>query len=254
MARHPILLVHVAMRSEAKMDTPLLELTSEEGWSNNLPSLEGCRVMGLISGVGKVNAAAAIGYAFARLSPSALINVGYCASLVPELSTGSIVIPSTAVQYDYGHYEAGQRTVVRAGRPTIEGRKRPAMEAYFHFDARLRASLIMSLSTSNNLGEKIFRSQEVCVTSGDTFIADEAEARRVRDLTSGSILDMEAAAVAQVCAVAGVPAVAIKVVSDHACGNAREVYKLSLTDFSAGIAEIFNFITESADDLLRTLA
>lgn len=236
------------------MQAPLLELASEDGWPNDLATLEGHRVAGLISGVGKVNAAASVGYAFARLNPSALINVGYCASLVPELSTGSIVIPSTAVQYDYGHYEAGQRTLVKAGRPTIEGRKRPTMEAYFHFDDRLRALLIRSLSARENLSEKIFLDREICVTSGDTFVADEDEAERVRGLTGGSVVDMEAAAVAQVCAAAGVPAIAIKVVSDHACENAPETYKLSLIDLSAGIADIFNVITESADDILRALA
>ncbi len=195
-------------------------------------------VASVVTGVGKVNAAAATAYAIARLAPRAVVNVGYCASLDRRFPRGSIAVPTRVVQHDYGHYEAARHTVVRAGRPTLEGRFAPQHERYFAIDEALRRALVAALAASPEVAPSLDANAEPTLATGDLFVVDTAKSASIRDATEADLLDMEAAAIAQVCFAAGVPFASVKVVSDDASAEGIAHYASALQALRGGIADV----------------
>ncbi|RAK17346.1 adenosylhomocysteine nucleosidase [Anoxybacillus vitaminiphilus] len=155
----------------------------------------------LKSGIGKVNAAMSTAILLERFKPDYVINTGSAGGFLQTLNVGDIVISTEVAHHDvdvtaFG-YEYGQV---------------PGMPARYTADKKL-------VEAAEKSAQQITNIQVVkgLIATGDSFMSDPARVEFVRtkfaDLYA---VEMEAAAIAQVCTQFNVPFVIIRALSDIA--------------------------------------
>lgn len=170
--------------------------------------------LALVSGVGKVSAAAGLSYLLSHYKVTRLIGIGVAGGIAEDLRIGDIVICRGAVQHDmdltaFG-YELGMVPGVRIKE--------------FKADRALVAKAVAA-AQEVNLGVQI---RPGLALSGDKFIARD-EGAKLRQLYRGDCVDMETAAWAHVAHLFGVPWVGIRSISDQADGEAPANFKAFLS-------------------------
>ncbi|MGM9987666.1 MAG: 5'-methylthioadenosine/S-adenosylhomocysteine nucleosidase [Bacillaceae bacterium] len=155
----------------------------------------------LKSGIGKVNAAMSTTVLLDRYQPDVVINTGSAGGFHHELNVGDVVISSEVRHHDVDvtifNYEYGQV---------------PGLPAAFKADEKL-----VQLAKDTAMNIEGVQVAEGLIATGDSFMNDPARVEAVRN-SMGDIfaVEMEAAAVAQVCYQFGVPFVVIRALSDIA--------------------------------------
>jgi adenosylhomocysteine nucleosidase len=163
------------------------------------------------AGVGKVNAALAAEILILRYNVDAIIFSGVAGGINPGLGIGDIVISKRVAHHDYGQI--------------IPGKFVPWDTLGFFAD-----SLLIDIATkaANNvkfdpIPEKICKETghlpEVVignVVTGDQFIASEEKRLWLENVFHADCVEMEGAAVAQICKINKVPFVIIRSLSDLA--------------------------------------
>ncbi|AXM90594.1 5'-methylthioadenosine/adenosylhomocysteine nucleosidase [Anoxybacillus ayderensis] len=164
-------------------------------------TLDGANVVLLKSGIGKVNAAMSTTILLERFAPDVVINTGSAGGFAPSLNVGDIVISTEVVHHDvdvtaFG-YAYGQV---------------PGMPARYKADERL-----VQAAETSAVHIRDIQVAKGLIATGDSFMHDPARVDFVRtqfpDLYA---VEMEAAAIAQVCHQFGVPFVVIRALSDIA--------------------------------------
>ncbi len=187
-------------------------------------SLKGRRVVVVSSGVGKVNAAMAATLLIDRFKPSEVLYSGIAGAVNPDLHPGDIVIGQKCAQHDLGTLtpEGMQRQGVRN---PVNWERNPV---FLESDPKL---LALAVETAHGLeleriqtseGERIPNVVKGILVSGDVFIASPAKREELRRELGADAVEMEGAAVAQVCYELGVPFLIIRSISDSADSNARK--------------------------------
>lgn len=158
------------------------------------------------SGVGKVNGAVCTQVLIDRFGVDAVIFTGVAGALEPALNIGDIVVSTECMQHDM------DVTALGFARGVIPYEKTSVFAADGALQERAYAS-----------SEKLFpgRTKRGRVLSGDQFIASRDLVRQLHEELQGACTEMEGAAVAQVCAMNGVPFVVIRSMSDKADGSAH---------------------------------
>jgi len=168
--------------------------------------LHGRRVVCVRSGVGKVNAAVCTEALIARFGAEAVLFTGVAGALDPSLDIGDMVISSSCMQHDM------DATPLGFARGEI-----PFQEVYdFPSDPQL-VQLAEQACKRAHAG----RSMVGRVLSGDQFIADKGAVKWLYEALHGACVEMEGAAVAQVCHMHSTPHVIIRSMSDRADGSAH---------------------------------
>ncbi|RKF15822.1 5'-methylthioadenosine/S-adenosylhomocysteine nucleosidase [Alginatibacterium sediminis] len=163
--------------------------------------LNGVDVVLTRSGIGKVAAAIATSTLIQRYQPQYVINTGSAGGFDSELKVGDVVISSEVRHHDadvtaFG-YELGQL---------------PSNPAAYIADPRLLELAKQSIEVNG-----AHKSKAGLICSGDSFICEPTRIAKLRqDFPSMLAVDMEAAAIAQVCHLASVPFVVIRALSDIA--------------------------------------
>ena len=187
----------------------------------------GRRVVTAITGVGKTNAAFIATLFIEKFKPSRLIYTGSAARLNTALRTGDIVIGRRTFHHDAGSWqESGMlyRKIIGpvAGRPT-----------HFRYDAD-RGLLAAALAAAKTHAPRVvtangetytpaMRAGLIC--SGDVFGMTAAKIADIRAKLKCDLVEMEGAAVAQVCHELGVPHLVIRAGSNRAQPSPGEDYK-----------------------------
>lgn len=214
-----------AMHSELEVLRSSLDLVPYESSSPfTLYQTREQDIVAMVSGVGKVNAAAALAWLLSRFAIKQVLAVGVAGGIAADLRLGDVVVCSGAIQHDmdataFG-YEVGMVPVLRkklfaASKDLV----REALEAGEKADlgVAVRAGLVLT---------------------GDKFVASR-EGASLRELFSGDCVDMETAAWAQVAELFQVPWVALRSISDQADGHApaafNEFLPLAVANMSAVI-------------------
>ncbi|CAI6022166.1 5'-methylthioadenosine/adenosylhomocysteine nucleosidase [Cohnella sp. JJ-181] len=168
-------------------------------------SLHGRKVVVCKSGVGKVNAAICTQVLIDRFNADKIIFTGVAGALDPELEIGDIVVSSSSMQHDIDVTALGY---ARGILPYQDSSDWAADEAL--------------VQAAREAGDQVFpgRVKTGKVLSGDQFIADREQVKRLREELGGTCVEMEGASVAQVCAMNQVPYVVIRSISDKADGSA----------------------------------
>ncbi|OBZ14566.1 5'-methylthioadenosine/S-adenosylhomocysteine nucleosidase [Bacillus sp. FJAT-27264] len=161
------------------------------------------------SGIGKVNAAVTTQILHDSFGVSKVLFTGVAGAVHPDLNIGDIVISSECMQHDMDVTPLGyQKGII----PDQEVSSFPA-------DAGLIALAEKScreLKCHYEIGK---------VLSGDQFIASREVVASLRQEMDGACVEMEGAAVAQVCFMNNTPFVVIRSMSDRADGSAEVNYK-----------------------------
>lgn len=168
-------------------------------------TLHGRQVIFCKSGVGKVNAAVCT-QLLIDAGVDCVLFTGVAGAVDPGLDIGDIVVSTTCLQHDMDCTPLG---FARGQIPFQD------MPSEFQADPTL---VELALSAC----EKLFpgRSVKGKILSGDQFIASRETVRELYEELGGACTEMEGAALAQVCAMNGVPFVVIRSMSDKADGSA----------------------------------
>ncbi len=154
----------------------------------------------LKSGIGKVNAAMATTVLMEKFRPTFVINTGTAGGINEDLAVGQIVVADEVVHHDvdvtaFG-YQLGQ---VPQLPPTF-----PADPLLF----KKVQSILQKLMIPNKTG---------LIGTGDTFMQDDNKIMILKENFPGILaVEMEGAAIAQVCYQYGVPFILIRAISDIA--------------------------------------
>jgi len=207
-------------------------------------SLQGHDVVCVHARVGKVAAAVTATELIVRFGIDRLLFTGLAGALAPELRVGDVVVADGLVQHDmdasplFPPLEVPLTGVSRfVATPAIAaGLTRAAEEAMLDLDSGLRAALDAHEASPRRSGA-VVRGD---VATGDRFVGSGSVRNRVRSLVPTAVcVEMEGAAVAQVCHDYGVPFGVVRVISDHADGTAATDFFTALRGpaaaFSAGV-------------------
>ena len=157
------------------------------------------------AGVGKVNAARTTQILIDKFNIDALINVGSAATANKELEIGDIVIGSKLVQHDFD--------ITAFGHPKgyISN-----VGQYLESDSELVKKMEDTIKKINNIDFKIMIGT---IASGDIFCTEVEMNDKIRNKFNADAIEMEGAAIAQVCKLDNIPFIVIRGISDSPNGN-----------------------------------
>ncbi|MDJ0664735.1 MAG: 5'-methylthioadenosine/adenosylhomocysteine nucleosidase [Acidimicrobiia bacterium] len=167
-------------------------------------------VVTAISGYGKTGAAATAGAALAAFDIDAVVFGGVAGGIDPDVRIGDVVVADRLIHHDYDASPLFDRYVV----PSLGVAEIPAdpeLTVFLEEAAREYASAaVASTSTPPRVHVGL-------LASGDRFISSETDATSLRQsLPEVLAVEMEGAAVAQVCAERRVPFAVFRSISDRA--------------------------------------
>ena len=192
----------VAMQSEFELVSHILENAVEseiEGARCMMGMLYGKEIILLKSGIGKVNAAMQVTSLIAKMQPNYIINSGVAGGIGEGMHQGDIVVGTEACYHDVwcGEGVWGQ----------VQG-----FPLKFPADAHLLDAMKeVNRQQSTDNSQLVFG----LICTGDQFISDLAMLQGIkRNFPDGKAVDMESAAIAQVCYAKQVPFMSLRIVSD----------------------------------------
>lgn len=162
------------------------------------------------SGVGKVNAARVTQILIDKLNVDYIINVGSAGALNPFLNIGDIVIGEKLIQHDF------DITAFNHSKGYITG-----VGDYISSDKNLVDKVKNSIKAINNEDYKIING---IIASGDIFCTDVAMKDKIYSKFNADCVEMEGAAIAQVCYLDNIPFIVIRSISDSPNGNNAMVF------------------------------
>lgn len=161
-------------------------------------TLEGRQVVLLRSGVGKVQAAMATTLLHEHFKPTAVINIGSAGGLIAGMEIGDIIISQETAHHDVDLTPIGLAPATLPGLPQT-----------FPSDPAL-ISLLQEVLTDLEISFQIG-----LIGTGDAFIADQARVMAIKAIFPNiKAVEMEAAAIAQVCYLYQTPFIVIRALSD----------------------------------------
>lgn len=193
----------------------------------SLGRLHGRPVVIAVTGVGKVNAAMTATLLADHFKPEAVIFSGVAGGLNPALQPGDIVIASRTVQHDLGEITAD--SLINWG-VRIPGTKE-RMPTFLPADsALLKLALESAAETSwervpTTVGLRQPKVIVGLIATGDVFISSSLKKQELRRRLSPEAVEMEGAAVAQVCCQLGLPCLVIRALSDRADEHAMQDFE-----------------------------
>ncbi len=197
-----------------------------------LGQLHGQTVALGVSRIGKVSAALTAAILIGHFGASQIIFTGVAGGLAQGVKVGDVVVADDFIQHDLDVSPLFPRYEV-----PLYGRSR------LPCDPTLTTLLLQAtqraLASTNNTAKSLFAGARVhrgLIASGDRFVASAAESSRLQTalVSAGHTalaVEMEGAAVAQVCVDYGVAFAAMRTISDRADDNAH-------LDFPTFVAQV----------------
>jgi len=203
---------------EARLATP----TEHVGQGRRYVSgtLLGVPAVTAITGYGKVAAAGTVACVIHRFDPRAVIFGGVAGGIAPSVDIGDIVVADRLVQHDYDASPIFDRFVI----PSLGVAEIPTDPDLVERLVRAATRYVETRSQQEirDIPQDLFDIRNLSVhtgliASGDRFIDNVAEARTLSgDLPGLLAVEMEGAAVAQICAEFDVPVAVFRSISDRA--------------------------------------
>jgi adenosylhomocysteine nucleosidase len=190
--------------------------------------------------VGKTNAALATTLLLERFKPTAVIWTGTAGAIDPDLNPADVVIGTGVGYHDFGSMVVGG-FARSATRNSGVGQADPA---FFPSDASLlaaaqRAAGTVKLSRGPRAeADPAPRILEGLIVTGDAFVADPSRRTEIHTSLKASAVEMEGAAVAQVCSRFRIPFLLIRSITDRADGQASNSYQQFVETSSGNAAQL----------------
>jgi len=181
--------------------------------------LYGHEVVAVLSRIGKVAAATTATLLIERFKVQRIVFTGVAGGLGEGVRVGDVVVARQFAQHDMDASPLFPRHEV-----PLYGLTRFATDAALSNELA-RAAAAMLVDATRTLGEDTVREfnlhsptlHQGLILSGDRFVATAAESDALRREWSDALaVEMEGAAIAQVCHDAGVPFAALRTISDRA--------------------------------------
>jgi len=213
-----------------------------------LGQLHGQPVVLGLSRIGKVSATLTASVLIGHFGASRIVFTGVAGGLAPGVKVGDVVVAHDFIQHDLDASPLFPRYEV-----PLYGRSRflcdPALTSLLALAAD-RALAISSDAVSPLVaGAQVHRG---LIASGDRFVSSATESRLLQSALADAghaalAVEMEGAAVAQVCADYGVTFAAMRTVSDRADDSAHIDFPTFVTDVAS------HYARRIIDELLRSL-
>lgn len=153
-------------------------------------------------GVGKVNAARTVQILVDHYFIKEIINIGSAGALKEDLNIGDIVLGKELVQYDFD--------VTAFGHP--KGYVSELGRGFLSNDNLIKRSKeVMEQTSHSQYNVKIG-----IIATGDTFFTDKKVGEKIVEEFNADCVEMEGAAIAQVCYLDQIPFLVIRSISDTA--------------------------------------
>lgn len=175
---------------------------------------EGASVLGICSGIGKVNAAAAAMY-IAKSGANIIFNIGYAGG-ISSVRRGQSIVGEKFLEHDFDLTTIGYAFA-----------EKPSQEYIYSADENLASILKKNLNINGGV-----------VVTGDRFVNDAVLRDTLKDNFGANACDMEAAAVAYVAKSMDIPFACVKIISDDAGDNALEDYREMNTNEGESLCSI----------------
>lgn len=157
------------------------------------------------SGVGKVNAARTTQILINNFDIDAIINVGTAGSANDELDIGDIVIGCELVQHDFD--------------ATAFGRPKGYISNVGQYVESDKILIQKMKDTISKIQYTEFKIKIGIIASGDIFCTELKMKEKIRTKFNADAIEMEGAAIAQVCKLDNIPFIIIRSISDKPNGN-----------------------------------
>jgi len=209
--------------------------------------IAGVDVVTATTGFGKVAAAATTASVLHRFQPGSILFAGVAGGIAPQARIGDVVVADRLVQHDYDASPLFDPFVIPslgvaeiATDPDLTRNLVGAVSRYLQTRAQDELTTLADTPLVIS-GMKLHRG---LIASGDRFVGDPVYAadlrRRLPDVLA---VEMEGAAVAQVCAERSIPFAVVRLVSDRADNDASIDFLAFVSSvsapFTAGIVEEF---------------
>lgn len=176
------------------------------------------------AGVGKVNAARTTQILIDNFKVDAIINVGSAGSANDNLEIGDIVIGSKIVQHDFD--------ITAFGHPKgyISN-----VGQFFESDSKLIKKVKEAISS---IQDNEFKIKIGTIASGDIFCTELEMKEKIRTKFDADAIEMEGAAIGQVCKLDNIPFIIIRSISDKPNGENHITFDQFLEKASKRCAQI----------------
>ncbi len=223
----PVIAIVAAMHEElsavlAQMpDERRTRIAGRDFWVGHL---QGQPVVAVLSRIGKVAAAITATVLLERFGVRAIVFTGVAGGLAPGVKVGDMVVATRLLQHDLDASPIFPKYEV-----PLSGHARFATDTAIS-DALAAASVELLRDPAALLGHQVVedfnlrapRLHRGLIVSGDRFVSTAAESDALRRaLPDALAVEMEGAAVAQVCHDYGVPFAAVRTISDRADDDAH---------------------------------
>ena len=179
------------------------------------------------SGIGKVNAARSTQILIDKMEVDYVLNVGVAGAVSNQLHRFDIVIGDKLVQHDF------DLTLFDHEKGFIPGATR-----FFECDANL-VKIAESIKVDKNIVTGV-------IASGDIFISDEKMGEKINKKFNALCVEMEGAAIAQVCYLCKVPFLVVRAISDSPYEEDNHIAFDEFLNISSDTAAkfIYEFLTK----------
>ncbi len=187
-------------------------------------TIEGKKCIVIKCGVGKVNAARATQVMLDHFKIDYIINLGVAGALSSMLDVGDVVIAKKVIQHDFDITAFGHSKGYITG-----------VGAFIESNHNLLEEFS---SVLEEMPERNYKIKMGIVATGDIFCTESWMKDKIRAKFNADVVDMECAAIAQVCYLSEKPFIAIRSISDSPNGNNVSVYDNNLKFASKRCANI----------------
>lgn len=187
-------------------------------------TIEGKKCIVIKCGVGKVNAARATQVMLDHFKIDYIINLGVAGALSSMLDVGDVVIAKKVVQHDFDITAFGHSKGYITGVGSFIESNPDLLEEFS--------------SVLEEMPERNYKIKTGIVATGDIFCTESWMKDKIRAKFNADVVDMECAAIAQVCYLNEKPFIAIRSISDSPNGNNVSVYDNNLKFASKRCANI----------------
>lgn len=221
----------VAMQEELEEIKNIMTNIEEKRYYNIIfleGKIQSTNIILVKSGVGKVNAARTTQILIDKFKIKSIINVGSAGALNHNLNIGDIVIAKKLIQHDF------DITAFNHSKGYITG-----VGDYIYCDKELISRFKEATDIKKNKDYKVITG---IIASGDIFCTDILMKNKIFSEFNADCVEMEGAAIAQVCYLDNIPFIVIRSISDSPNGKNAVVFDKFLELASKRCADILKEI------------
>lgn len=182
-------------------------------------------------GIGKVFAALCTQTMIIKYMPEIIINTGVSGGIASQTNIGDVIIAKNVVQHDMDTSPIGDPVGLVSGIDLV------------HIPCS--NNVVVKLDKTLNTMDKIHKIGTIA--TGDKFVSDTKETKRINDLFGAIAFDMESGSIGQVCYVNNVSYGIIRSISDNGSEDAGQDYNQFAKKAAKVSAEVVKGFLENLD-------